>query len=557
MVQQLDPELGGTFGVQPFLSNLTGTFGVISLVELVLAAPGVATAAVTQAQTLPAGTLVLAAAYTIRAKPAGFATLESLAQVREGAGNELVVDFQGMRTVERLRAPATISSLRPWAGTQFDSTSVIGREGLSSDVSFTEIQTERLLVELAESVTAAQLAAAGSASVLSPPADLELLVNGTRAWFNAGPAKPGGADDDPAAFGVTVDLTDAVRAALAAAPAGAESVDVEVVLRSSVPGQLTLQAALELQQTYDVVFPEGDTRVVDADEEGVYTVLVPLPDDAADWQIHEVQAAVAAALPPARVLPPDGPQLSGDADIVLDADHAVLAGLPPASLALLAKLTAIRLPLGVGPEGAELAGVLRADADGSPGEPLPAGQLGPVTLPPGDLAQRTWATLPLAKEHKLGPGEQLWVGLQLARGRVSWPLAVPGPAQPPPALSTDAPLRRTLPNGLFRPLSSAGDVSTAAGAVRLVGEAPGSSPIPALELELVLDESGGAVGVPPFTPTTDGVPVAIRLDPPIARASAPAAFDASGALVLRLTTKTAGAVSIGQVRIAYTDGGQA
>ena len=52
---------------------------------------------------------------------------------------------------------------------------------------FTEVQTERLLVHFSGSLGADDLAANGSVAVLSPPADLELLVNGTRAWFNAGP----------------------------------------------------------------------------------------------------------------------------------------------------------------------------------------------------------------------------------------------------------------------------------------------------------------------------------------------------------------------------------
>ena len=50
---------------------------------------------------------------------------------------------------------------------------------------FTEVQTERLLVQFSGALGEEDLAANGSVSVLSPPADLELLVNGTRAWFNA------------------------------------------------------------------------------------------------------------------------------------------------------------------------------------------------------------------------------------------------------------------------------------------------------------------------------------------------------------------------------------
>ena len=94
---------------------------------------------------------------------------------------------------------------------------------------------------------------------------------------------------------------------------------------------------------------------------------------------------------------------------------------------------------------------------------------------------------------------------------------------------------------------------TTAGAVRLVGEAPASAPIAAVELDVVLDAAGTSVGVPAFTPTADGVLVALRLEPPLTHAGAPAAFDATGALRLRLTTKTPGSVSFTGVRIAYTE----
>jgi hypothetical protein len=534
----------------PFLSNVAQPLGIVEIRIPARLFPGVATSATTQEHTLPAGAIVKSATYTITAKPAGDVTIGSVAQVREGTGNDRVVDFKGMRTVSSLGAPAAITSIKPWVGTKFDTRSLVA--GASGFQELTEIQAERLLVGLASAVSPDDLATDGSVTVVTPPADLELLVNGTRAFFAPGPAKPGGDPDDPEAFATTVDLTPAVVAAVAAAPADSVTVDVVVELRSSVPGQIALDAALSFQRTHVVTFPEGETRVVETSEEGRYDVPLPLPSDAAGWSIHEVQATVSAALPPLRVLPPDAPTPSDDARLVLDPDHAILVGLPSAVLARFATLSAIRIPVAVDADGAELAGTLRADAAGLPGDPLPQGQLGPVTLAPGDLeATPAWTTVPLAKEHELAPGERLWVGLQLARGRVSWPLAVPFPAATPPALPADAPLLRQLPNGAFRTLSSAGDVPTTAAAIRVAGEAPPNTPIEPLEL----DVEGTDVSLA-FAPTADGVQLALRLDPPLTKSGTPSAFDSDGALRLRVTTKTPGSVSFGAVRIAYTDGGE-
>jgi hypothetical protein len=544
MVRALD---SGSFLDEVSFSNRDFVLGVLEQTVEAAIAPGQAASSVPLVQTLPAGSSVKRARATVTAGPSGYVTIGGVAQVRDSSGTDLVVDFQGMRTVDRLTAPVAFSAVRPWAGTQFAFSSPV--DATSADQSFTEIQTERLLVTFAGFLSADQLGAQGSVRVLTPPADLELLVNGTRAWFNAGPAKPGGDPDDPAAYRTTVDLTDAVTAAVTAAPAS-EDVKVEIVLRSSVPGRLSFEAPIQFQLTHAVSFPEGSTRVVDAEEEGVYPVPLPLPPEATGWSIHEVQMTVAGSLPPLRVLEPDGPVPSEDAHLVLDPDHAVLVGLPAAGLARLATLTAIRIPVGVDPAGAELAGVLRADANGAPGDPLPQGQLGPVTLAGGDLERQAWTTLPLGKEQRIAPGEALWAGLQLARGRVSWPLAIPAGPPAPPALSPDAPLRRQLPNGAFRPLSPAGDVPTSAATIRLAGEAPSGTPIPALEV----DVAGTASGVS-FTPTADGDAVVIGFEPPLTKAGTPSAFgDQTGtALALRLTTRTPGSVSFADVRIAYTE----
>jgi hypothetical protein len=323
----------------------------------------------------------------------------------------------------------------------------------------------------------------------------------------------------------------------AAVDAGA--VPVNVTLRSSVPGVLDLAAAVDFLRTFDVVFPEGLARALDAPTEGIFHLALPLPPDAASWRIFGVDMLVSARLPPLRILPPDGPSLSLDAELQLDPDHPMLVRLPQARTAALATLAELRLPLAVGPEGAEVAATVLADEQGAPGEAVPQGQLGPVNLEPG-TGTPTWVTLPLAKELKLKPEQTLWVELQLARGSAAWRLAVPS-GQP----GLDAtPMRRT-PSGAVRPLSAVAGVSTSAAALRIGGSAPGNAP----QAALVTQVEGSAVDVA-ATPTAGGVLAALRLPAPVT-ATTPGAF-VDGALQVRLTVAAPGSYSFSDVRVAYT-----
>jgi len=490
-----------------------------------------------------AGAIVQEVVAVVAAQAPGTTTIGSIAQVRAASGDPsaasdgLVVDFQGLRTVSRVSAPETITDVRAWVGTQFDTRSSLVSDGASTVQEFTEVLTERLLVTFDEDVDPAELAEDGAVTVPTPPADLEVTVNGVRAWFAAGPARPNAEDaEGEAEFRTEVDITAAVQAAVAAG-----AVPIALALRSSVPGRLGLAARLDYLKTHAVAFPEGLARVLDAEAEGELELALPLPAAASEWSIHAVELTATATLPPVRVLPAVGPALSAEAELVLDPDRAVVVCLPTARTGLLETLTALRLPLAVGPEGGELGGTLHADADGIPGDPLGQGQLGPVPLEPGDGAALGWVSLPLAQPYALTPGETLWVALQMARGSAVWPLAVPDLA--PGAVAT---LRRRTPNGLFRPLSTAAGVATSAGALRVAGEPPANAPVHALEARVA--GTSERVG---FTPTADGVTVSLRLAAPVSGADATAVVD--GALRLALVTGTPGAVSFGSVRVAYTE----
>jgi hypothetical protein len=484
---------------------------------------------------VPAGAIVRQAQFAITARAPGSTIIGNVAEVRGQGGNSaslsasIVLDFHAMRTVAGLSVP-NINGVRPWRGTSFDARSVSLVHDITGNwVTFDEVQAERLMIDVDTPAAPADVATTGSISIPTPPSDLELLVNGVRAFFRGGPAQPG----TDGTFATAVDLTREVQAAV-----DAGAVPVNVTLRSSVPGVLDVAAAVDFLRTFDVVFPEGLARALDAPTEGVFHLALPLPPDAASWRIFGVDLLVSARLPPLRILPADGPSLSLDAELRLDPDHPMLVRLPQARTAALATLAELRLPLAVGPECAEVAATVLADDHGAPGDPVPQGQLGPVNLDPG-TGEPTWITLPLAKELKLKP-EPLWVALQLARGSVGWRLAVPS-GQPE---LDPKPLRRT-PSGAVRPLSTVAGVSTGAAALRVGGSAPGNAP----QAALVAQVEGAPVDVA-ATPTQGGVLAALRLPAPVT-VTTPGAF-VDGALQIRLTIAAPGSYSFSDVRVAYT-----
>jgi hypothetical protein len=479
---------------------------------------------------------VQSAQAVITASMPAAATLAGAAQVRVNPGSQnkvLVLDFQGLRTITELAAPpgTKITDVRAWLGTAFADKSVAGFPSSGGNaVAFQELQAERLLVTLDKAVSdPAAFAASASVVIPTPPSGLELLVNGTRAFFRPEPI------DDPQ-FTATVDLTEAVTAAVASGG------DVVVTFRASAPASLTLAASAQLLQRYPVVFPEAAARTVDAATEGVYPLLLPVQSAAITdppWAVRRVLVDVSAKLPSTRVIPADGPQLSADAELVLDPDHAIVVRLPTSATASLGTLTGLRLPVSVDAAGAELAGTLRGAApDGGPGDPIPKGALGPVTLEP--TPDTVWIDLALTKTLPLEGGRAVWLEVQAARGSVVWKLAVP------PALDADAaPLRRRTPNGRFVALSALTGLPYM-GALRVVGQERPNDPLAAV---LVSATGAGASGTVAGVPTQAGTAMALVLDPPVSLA-APAAGDAD--FSLDQTNSAPGSYAITSAELQYT-----
>jgi len=476
---------------------------------------------------------VQSAQATITASMPAAATLAGAAQVRVNPGSQnktLVLDFQGLRTITELAAPSgvKITNIQAWLGTKFDDKSVAGFPTSGGNaVAFQELQAERLLVTIDKAVAdPAGFAAASSVVIPTPPSDLEVLVNGTRAFFQPGPiAQP--------QFAAAVDLTEAVTAAVAAGG------DVIVTFRASAPASLSLAASAQLLQRYPVVFPEAAARTVDAPTEGVYPLLLPVQSAALvdpPWAVRRVLVDVTAKLPATRVIPADGPALTTDAELVLDPDHAIVVRLPTSATASLGTLSGVRLPVAVDATGAELAGTLRgATEDGEPGDPIPKGALGPVTLQPS--ADATWIDLALAKALPLETDQTVWLEVQAARGSAVWKLAVP------PAIEADAaPLRRKTSNGRFVALSALTGLPYT-GALRVVGQERANDPLAAV---LVSATGAAASGTVAGVPTQAGTAMALVLDPPVSLEAGDADFS------LDLTISAPGSYAITAAELQYT-----
>ena len=468
----------------------------------------------------------------------GVATVRAASGDPESDSDSMIIDFGVMRNVSGVEAPAAISRVAPWLGTSFDDGGYL--EGALAAVTLQELQTERLLVEFEQSVTAAGVAAA-HVTTSTAPADLDLFVAGTRTWFRQGVA--------PADFAEEVDITAAVQAAVAAGTS-----PVPVVLKARVPGHLELTPVGDVQflQTYVVQFNQGDTTVADALEEGIVDVALPMPVESATWKIHRVVGTIAAEdRGPTRVLPPVGPEALDDAELTLDADRPIVVRVPTALLGQFGALTAVRVRLTAGPSGIGVVGGLLGGTATTPGKALPGGEVTEVSVTASTAP--VWVTLPFAKQVVLPVKETLWLSVAATRGRAVLGLRDVVPAvelgtngQP---LTDDergiAVIRRITPNGVARPLSAPVGLRTDALALRLVGAAPDSRPIDLIAVGLASEQSASTViDIATNVEPSDGPDRYVRALPVPAPLPGPR---------LRVTVTAATRLTVGPVLVAYQE----
>jgi hypothetical protein len=543
---QIQSQGFSTFGTQTVVENFAIALEQVSFATKPPAGPVVASVEEKLFSGWKTPPVVGEVKASIEASMPKAATIAGAAEVRPAQGDPtqpstaLIIDFQGLRTVSEVVGTAVIHSVAPWLGTKFDVTNLQLTHSIDGEaVTFKEVQTERLLVTFKTPVAPSDLAANGAVVIPTPPSNLELLVNGTRAWFQAGAV--------PNPFSLNdIDITAAVAAAAASGSA-------VVTLRAAAPAALTLTLKPKppkLLWRYVVAFPEGATRTVDAPSEGVYPLSLPVSTQAVasaqapapgTWLVKGIALDVSAKIPTVRVEPPDGPALSGDAVVVLDPNHALVARLPPSSTGSFASVTGVRLLVSAGTDGAELAGTLRANTKvnekDTPGDPLPKGALGPATLAASTAP--AWIDLALTTPHQLAADEVVWVELEVGRGSLVWTLAA--------LSSTDADnaeLRRRTSSGKFVSLTTLVGITDYVGALRVVGEQKANDPLAAVRVA-----PAGGTDVIAGVPTQAGTKMLLCISAGIAPS---ALADGDFEVPLELTIATPGSYAITSAELQYT-----
>lgn len=489
------------------------------------------------------GAQIEAAQSSIAVSPAGWIKLSDVSEVREGnATGEFIVDFQAMRTVTGIAynkpsgdsiAP-TIQSIQVWTGTEFGDEEENTATTDTHQMRFSERLTERVSItfDSSDGLTADMVRLNGTANLPSPPGGLELKIDDLTVWAHPGAVKL----DATGVFTEDVDIT----ADLAQALAGG-AWPIAISLSASVPGLIQLSNQITFQRKH-LAELSGGSILAGADQVGTQTVEIPLPAGNMDWQVHAVEMTVGGNIPASRVLPAVSLEASGEAQLLLDQDHVVILRIPPALRKQFRTLEAIQLALDAYEGDSEIAGVLYlGDETG------PSGETAAVTVAPTTLAVSTgyqWTELFLSDALAVDSDQELWLEVDVSRGRVRMPLAAA-------SVSADESVivRRGVPGGPYENFRADinGSAFTGTSFVRVKGIPFKANGIPAVApgIEGIGQEFAA------FTPDDKGTPVRLEPDVPATTATGSISDDS---LLITLQVRTAGSYRVSDVTVFYTIG---
>lgn len=332
-------------------------------------------------------------------------------------------------------------------------------------------------------------------------------------------------------------------AALTGDPTASGAVTFKAVLISRVPGVLGVRLRPGGQNVHyirRVTFGSESAKELKFESEG--RTDVPLSNLPPNLTIEEVRLTASGVFPPERVLPPVGPEPSGVAELVADANRAVLVRLRKQSG--LAELTGLRLPLRVGPGGAEAAVALWSNnnaAISEPLEPIPQAATLPVTLDQSPGGEPQWITFEFRQPVPVETNNPPWAALLVKRGELDCELGAIVSGVPVDPLGENV-VRRGPPAGPWRPLpapflTGTTGLAAARGRIRMMGHAAKEAPLPPVSIALP-----GNVFSAGVTSTTKGVAVKFRPPVPVTQA----------APVLRITNYSTGTLTVRDIDVVST-----
>jgi hypothetical protein len=540
--------------------------------------PQLATDGITSATldvTLAKNAVVRKYEVVVKALRADATLVQNVAQVRtqdSTIGVAATVDFGTPRTVSAVRAPngLQVFTVKTWLGNAFSNSAAYtaarvmsmiggpqaGQTVVEADPPSTpqtailpsEVRTERLLVDMVGSANAGQISAGMAVVLPEAPQGLEVRIDGAQPVFTeAGPVSPGqgSALSDTAwnSAGERVVNLGSALAALTGDSIASGDVTFKVVLTSRVPAVLNVRLRPGGQDVHfirRVQFGSDSNKDLVFESEGVTDV--PLDSLPPNLTIEEVRFTASGTFPPERVLPPVGPDSSGVAELVADANRAVLVRLR--KLTGLAELTGVRLPLRAGPGGAEAAVALWSNKTADVVEPLeaiPQAVTTPVTLNEGAEGTDEWTTFEFGQPAPIDRANPPWAALLVTRGELNCELAAFVSGGPVDPLGENV-VRRGPPTGPWRPLpapflTGSTGLGAARGRVRMIGHAAKDSPLAPVKVELP-----GNLFTAGLTPTAKGVQAVFQPPAPVAQ----------GEPTLRITNHSAGTLTIRDIDVVST-----
>ncbi|MCP4600660.1 MAG: hypothetical protein GY847_09040 [Proteobacteria bacterium] len=521
-------------------------------------------------------TLVDEFALTVFADRGDWAQLGGVGDVRSKSVDadtvEVVVDFSIPMTVSGVGVTNSesahglyIDAVYQWLGNEFSNTRIItdnmvpsiGPPLMTSKVAMfsSEVMTQRLRIEVrVHSPVEGDLAQVLTESVCvklpSLPAGLEIAINnGPVAWHYPGVVQAGKegwdtVEENGRTFQV-IDLAQSLQT-LAGDPENDEELDVQVALRARIPGTLELDqnnTSFRYIQATDLG-PEKKLELT-FDEEGYTDVPVVLPSGTSDPS--ELLVDVSGTLTEERVVPPVGPEKKENVVLVQNPDHAACVRIPSGTG--LISVSGIRLPLAaVESAGGEATLALLenippasegAGTPDSPGAQIDGAVSAPVSLKYTSDGKESWVTFAFEKPVALDESNLPWTALMVTRGTVHWSLC-------PQSASLETEIRRGPPSGPWQPLPAIfcdGGAQPVSGRLRMMGYGEKNNPVMPVLVELC----GGDTDWDGSSQRSEITPK--KADGTVSWVPEPTWTKGSGDLVLRLTSRTPGTITLRNVRI--------